>query len=149
MRTREELALMTVKEIKKILADDYKHTDLGKTKKADLIELLVSEDLVATLPEDQVIVTVEPTAEPTVEEPKKRGRKAVGLTDEQRTDMAELTDGIKTKSSKIKILFGQGYTNTEITRFMGCRYQMVYNITTYFPGLKEDQHLAEEKEATK
>ena len=145
MRTREELALMTVKEIKKILTDDYKHTDLGKTKKNDLIELLVSEDLATTLPEDQVVVN----AEPTVEVPKKKGRKAVGLTDEQRADMTELTEGIKTKSGKIKILFGKGYTNTEITRFIECRYQMVYNITTYFPGLKEDQHLAEEKEATK
>ena len=52
----------------------------------------------------------------------------VSLTSENKAAMQRLTDGLPTKSAKIRRLASKGYTKADIARFLGIRYQHVRNV---------------------
>ena len=50
----------------------------------------------------------------------------ISSLDRQRMD--ELTAGVRTKSDKIRRLAAAGYARADIARYLGIRYQFVYNV---------------------
>lgn len=46
----------------------------------------------------------------------------------ERRTMAEVAAGLPTKSAKIRALDGEGYSRSEISKFLGIRYQHVRNV---------------------
>ena len=50
----------------------------------------------------------------------------ISSLDRQRMD--ELTAGVRTKSDKIRRLAAAGYARAGIARYLGIRYQFVYNV---------------------
>lgn len=52
------------------------------------------------------------------------------ISDIDRRHMDELTAGVETKSDKIRRLDEAGYKRADIARYLGIRYQFVYNVLT-------------------
>jgi antitoxin component of MazEF toxin-antitoxin module len=51
-----------------------------------------------------------------------------GISSLDRQRMDELTAGVRTKSDKIRRLAAAGYARADIARYLGIRYQFVYNV---------------------
>ena len=56
---------------------------------------------------------------------------------DHRRKMSGIVEGLPTKAAKIRALLRQGYRRTEIAKFLGVRYQHVYNVEIR-SGLDED-----------
>lgn len=52
------------------------------------------------------------------------------ISDLDRRHMDELTAGVRTKSDKIRRLAAAGYARADIARYLGIRYQFVYNVVS-------------------
>ena len=50
------------------------------------------------------------------------------ISDLDRRHMGELTSEVRTKSDKIRRLAAAGYARADIARYLGIRYQFVYNV---------------------